>query len=429
LHPSSDPRETLPLPEGIVLAQPHAEPMRFGAIVNMTSDPYRSGVETSLAIDPTNEDHLFACSPPGLGGAETRTPVFQSYYYESKDGGETWHDLDVVVQATDMRQYVPTGGDCDVAFDDAGTMYAADNWAGSIAVGASRDDGATWTGTPLAGAIPVGDRPWLVGGPAGTVYLTYHDLQVAMPPATWFTVSKDYGQTFSVPTPMELPTEGLRAWEGNFVVHPNGQDLYSTYIPNSYQDPTFQVRVAISHDGGKTWASRLVSQRSHFASILYSSIAMDEAGFLHVAWTEEDGSVYPAYYSTSHDQGQTWSEPVQLVNEGTATASWVAAGKPGSAVVVWYGTPSQPSATAGNWSLYYAQLRNGTVMTRGPTTPEPLYSGPTSTYPEFEQVRLDSHGRAFMAAAKWMPNPSQAAGATPIVWRSVFQRQTAGPPI
>ena len=61
---------------------------------------------------------------------------------------------------------------------------------GSVSVGASRDHGASWTsGTPVAGSSPVADRPWLVGGPAGTLHMTYQDVQSALPSAIWYTSS------------------------------------------------------------------------------------------------------------------------------------------------------------------------------------------------------------------------------------------------
>ena len=63
---------------------------------------------------------------------------------------------------SDARNYTFEGGDCDVAFDEGGTMYAADTWLFNLSVGHSSDGGKTWEGTPLSASGLVVDRPWIV---------------------------------------------------------------------------------------------------------------------------------------------------------------------------------------------------------------------------------------------------------------------------
>src|SRR4051812_15548063 len=135
--------------------------------------------ETSIALSPTNPALMATCDPAGVPATE----FGQSYFHRSTDGGKTWKFLTVETQPTDSRKYTFEGGDCDVAFDAAGTMYAADTWAGDLSVGHSTDGGNTWDGTALATTSPIVDRPWLYGGPAGTVYVSYQDVQCCMPSA------------------------------------------------------------------------------------------------------------------------------------------------------------------------------------------------------------------------------------------------------
>src|SRR5690242_12256237 len=125
--------------------------------------------ETSLALNPANPSEMFLCDPSGVPATGTN----QSYFHATKDGGTTWKYMDVEGGQTDLRNYAFEGGDCDVAYDNAGTMYSADTWLGSLSVGHSTDGGKTWDGTPLAATSPVVDRPWLVGGKAGSVHFTY----------------------------------------------------------------------------------------------------------------------------------------------------------------------------------------------------------------------------------------------------------------
>ena len=110
---------------------------------------------------------MFVCDPSGVPNTSNN----QSYFHLSSDGGATWAFEDVEGGSTDPRNYAYEGGDCDVAFDDAGTMYSADTWLGNLSVGHSFDAGATWSGRSLATSTPVVDRPWIVGGVEGTVYL------------------------------------------------------------------------------------------------------------------------------------------------------------------------------------------------------------------------------------------------------------------
>jgi hypothetical protein len=159
--------------------------------------------ETSLAINPKNEKHLFVCEPSGVPAVGNG----QSYFHFSSDGGKRWRPMDVETSQTDTRSYAFEGGDCDVAYDAGGTMYTADTWVGNLSVGSSRNNGETWEGTSVSVTAPVVDRPWLVGGPAGTVYLTYQDLQCCTPSAMWFTKSTDYGRTFSPAVPITTANE------------------------------------------------------------------------------------------------------------------------------------------------------------------------------------------------------------------------------
>src|SRR3954471_7704827 len=148
--------------------------------------------ETSLALNPKNPSEMFLCDPSGV----PNTQYNQSYFHVTRDAGASWNPIRVEGGQTDLRNYAFEGGDCDVAYDAAGTMYSADTWLGSLSVGHSTDGGKTWDGTPIAAAAPIVDRPWLVGGPAGTVHFTYQDLQCCLPSAIWYTHSTDYGKTF-----------------------------------------------------------------------------------------------------------------------------------------------------------------------------------------------------------------------------------------
>lgn len=370
--------------------------------------------ETSLALNPHNPKQLFACDPSGVPAREAH----QSYFYRSGDAGKHWAYTTVETSATDTRSYAFEGGDCDVAYDAAGTMYTADTWVGNLSVGHSSDGGKTWTGTALSVSSPVIDRPWLVGGPAGTVYLTYHDVQCCMPAAMWFAKSTDYGATFTTAVPMVTPSaDGAYLWEGNPVVAPGGRDLYLAYsrrlggVANAGTGMVMEL--TSSHDGGASWSSQVIARIPEETASIYPSLGLDEGGYLHVVWSAPRDSDVPIMYTMSKDRGATWTKPKALVSHQTGYAPWVAGGKRGQAAIAWLGSPSVPPIDVdSDWYFYWARVDNGRV-TSGRTTREPLWTGKQAA-PEFEMVRLDAHGKMHLGMSVYVKNNT---------WAVYYQRE------
>lgn len=377
----------------------------------------RAARETSLVLNPKNPKQMFICEPSGVPALFDGS----SFYYVTNDGGKKWKEISVEVgAATDTRQVAFEGGDCDVAYDAAGTMYTADTWVGNLSVGSSRDNGETWDGTAVSVSAPVVDRPWLVGGPPGTVYLTYHDLQCCAPSAMWFTKSTDYGKTFSPALPITTANhEGAYTWEGNFVVSPSGKDLYLVYsrrVGGMVSGFPEQISLASSHDGGTTWTTTQIATIPLETSSIYPSIGMDKAGYLHVAWAAPRDGDNPIFYAMSKDKGVTWTAPKALNAGKTGQAPWVAGGRPGEAAIAWLGSPSGKVDGDSDWYFYWARVTNGKVTT-GTTTTQPMWTG-KQTAPEFEMVRLDPQGRMHLGMSVFIK---------PGTWAVYYQRETNPP--
>ena len=403
----------------------------FADAVNMTTGG--SARETSLAVSPLNNGVIFACDPSGVPNISGG----HSYYYLSTDNGTTWTDLDIEPAATDPRRATFEGGDCDVAIDAAGTLYSADTWLGEIAVGSSKDLGKTWdVGNPVGAYAPVADRPWLVAGAAGVVYLSYQDVQFGMPSAIWFAKSTNYGLTFSPPIAAVTATpDGAYTWEGNYAISADGNDVYLVHTRQAgtqhdvgTSTPEL-VEVAVSHDGGMTWKEQLVSARPATASYLYPSITMDAGGVLHVVFSQATSKDQPIFYSSSRDQGVTWTEPVPLLAGVSAVSPWIAGGKAGQAVAVWFGSPD-PKATAEKNADYYlywaritgAEMGNATIVA-ATTSKEPLFHGKQRLgFAEFNMVRLDGQGRAHIGASVPVD-----LGNNRMQWQAMYQAQAEGP--
>jgi BNR repeat-like domain len=395
--------------------------------------------ETSIAINPSerNPKQIFVCDPSGVPNTQHN----QSFFHLSKDGGKTWKFIRVENDFGDTRNYFFEGGDCDVAMDSAGTLYTADTWLGSLSVGHSTDGGQNWQGTALAGTSPMVDRPWLVAGEEGTLYVTYQDVQCCTPSAIWFTKSTDYGQTFSPAVPVATfagvpadPAEGpdgAYTWEGNFVVAGEGQDLYLVYTRRlgpavTEQSGAETVHVAVSHDGGTTWTSEHVTSTDGPASYLYPSIAMDGGGGLHVVYSSAGAKDHPIWYSYSTDKAKTWTKPVPLLSGGSGYSPWVAAGsKAGEAAVAWYGSPDPEAASKEKapWYFYTARVAhvNGgklKISEAGTTTRRPIFTG-AQTIPEFEMLRLDRAGNIHLGMSAFRTDPVTKQ----TNWAIYYQRQ------
>lgn len=386
--------------------------------------------ETSLAINPVNEKVMLACAPSGV----PNTGYNQSYFHRTRNGGRTWEPVRVEDDdAGEARTYTFEGGDCDVAFDEGGTMYVADTWAGNLSVGHSRDNGGTWEGTPVAATGLVVDRPWLVGGPEGTIHVSYQDLQCCMPSAIWYTKSTDYGMTFQ-PTSMVAGAgaEGAFTWQGNLVVSEDGNDLYLPYTRRAGaalgslddQGPE-KLFVAASHDAGATWTSNLVVAMPNPMSYLYPSMALDKkTGKLHVVFSSMTGKDRPIWYSTSTDEAQTWTKPVPLTRGAAGFSPWIALDARGNAGVTWYGSPDPETneSTESDWYLYWARIPAGKFDARrvraGTTTREPIFEG-VSPIPEFENVRLDSKGKIHIGASAYRAGENGAGPG----WAIYYQRE------
>lgn len=393
--------------------------------------------ETSLAVDPTDTSHLFICDPSGV----PNTQYNQSYFHASSDAGKTWKFMRVETSTTDTREHAYEGGDCDVAFDAKGTMYSADTWLGDLSIGHSTDDGKTWDGTAVSTTSPIVDRPWLVGGPAGTLYVSYQDLQCCSPSAIWFLKSTDYGKTFtpavpvttfagSPPSGVPQGPDGAYTWEGNFVVGGKGQDIYLVYTRRQtsgvegIQGPE-TVWVAASHDGGTTFTSHLVASMPGPASYLYPSIGMDGAGGLHVVFSSAGKKDHPIWYSYSTDKAEHWTKAVPILSGVAGYSPWVAGGaNGGEAAVAWYGSPDPKATdqTTSDWYFYTARVshKGGAVRfsAAGPTTNKPIFTG-KQYIPEFEMVRLDDQGNIHIGMSAYRTDPVSHQ----VHWAVYYQRQ------
>jgi hypothetical protein len=240
---------------GVVGANSAALAKQPGARIFATPVNSVGGGEPQLAVNPDDPNNL-VYAQFGRGNGGYNEPVDIMY---SLDGGRTWKDSGV-----------PSASDPAVGVDRNGTFYwaavAFPNLQPLTQARYSNDGGATWS-APVTFAPPANvgwDRFWIsADSSTGTVYISYHQYQLAggpAPPATRFVVaSHDGGKTWGTPYPYaspDYPTCCGHGWTG--VISAAHGVLATAYLAGAAPSHSCPCVVfQTSTDDGKTWDRRV----------------------------------------------------------------------------------------------------------------------------------------------------------------------------
>jgi hypothetical protein len=233
---------------------------------------------------------------------------FRPRLWKSVDHGATWTRVDIGSES----QGAIGNSDCDLAVAPDGTLYLAslsfDRRAKEgigIAVGVSRDIGATWSWTTVS-KERFDDRPWIAVAPDGTAHLIWNDGS-----GVNHAVSRDRGVTWA---------KGSRVHDKGGSSHlatgPNGE-VAVRIVPISAAGNKYDEGVdllAVSVDGGTTWQNRPApGQREWVADFdkepgmirrWVEPIAWDAQGALYSLWTDRTG----IWLARSTDRAATWTQ-------------------------------------------------------------------------------------------------------------------------
>ncbi len=332
--------------------------------------------EPSIAADAYG--HVYALIPdfpPSCKGC----PSSIMYLVTSRDNGATW---------SAPRQIAPPGsGQIDVQIKvdpmDGRTMYASwlQNNKSLIEVGKSTDFGQTWT-TVIANQTEAGTDKDILAVRGSDVYVAYNHAQTV-----WASSSHDGGQTF---TSTKVNANAQFGWSltGGGTVDNAGNVYFAWdgYTQNGQARGPVNLYVTKSSDGGNTWNPTLldVSASPPDCSAFFCGwaflgpgIAMtsDTAGQLYVLWNAGavDQGPERIWYSTSKDQGKTWSPKadVSLARAGVDHAfPSVAAGAAGDIRIAWMDQRNNP-----HWNVYYRSSTNGGITWSGESVLSTFVSG------------------------------------------------------
>jgi hypothetical protein len=180
-----------------------------------------------------------------------------------------------------------------------------------------------------------------VGYPNIVYYCTNSDTHVAG------SRSLDGGLTFTT-TAIPFPnhsnplTGDCSSLTGHLATDPAGR----VFLPSSFNSPpcSRQMQVAVSSDGGTSWAAPVAVSTTILSAIHDGGIAADTAGNLYIVWM--DAKFKLPYLAISTDHGVSWSTPRMIAPLGVLATSMptLAAGAPGRIAISFPGTTA-PNAS------------------------------------------------------------------------------------
>ena len=311
------------------------------------------------------------------------TTTQNSFIHRSTDGGLDFH----IDSPNGLRPDPgPGGGDTDVVTDDQGNAYFVDlESLTNLGTSVSNDNGNNWRKNPVAVENTAVDRQWYAvdNGPTAaasdnTVFLAFHETAVgtfiySSPGSTGPNdpVGGLVWQNSSAHAPTPLAADATCA---QLRFDPVNRNLYYACNEGNH------VRVTIGHvaPGQRTGiqfhnVALPTSPGGGGPGHLFPALAVDKAGNVYAAWIDTNDS--NVYYSSSGNQGETWTSPVQ-VNSAPAVTNeflWAQGGAAGTVALAWLGTDTagQPDsfpnwaddpqgATSVKWWGYLGVITNAT---------------------------------------------------------------------
>src|SRR5713226_2829744 len=120
-----------------------------GPDINITTSAANEA-ETSIALDPTNANNLFAID----------TLTYQGHY--STDGGQTWKNSNMTGFAS------PPLHDAQAVWDSFGNLFVTElGTSAAVEVGISSNGGASFSSVSVIAGTTNSDQPTLATGPSG----------------------------------------------------------------------------------------------------------------------------------------------------------------------------------------------------------------------------------------------------------------------
>ncbi len=384
----------------------------------MTPDEGRQGNEVTIAVNPTNPQNVVGGAkdyyPPDAGecvwdGVYVTHDGARSEYQDRSFDGSPWR-----LRAGDVDGFSPNYAsqfwcttDPVAYFDVNGNLYyllmayqadpvtgskageeelpngALNDWAFNRAtqiIAVSDDGGDSFhTFTPvLEGTFPVNfhDKGWIAASADGTIHVMWLAFFV---PGNQYCRSTDGGQTYLCTEIVAI--QFLEAGQGSFLEVGTGDEVYASWFNGG-------IRLKRSFDTGETWDQQRVVVDASIADMpglsgrdrrsISPMMATDRnpdspfGGAVYFVWQDDRDGGSSIWFSASHDQGETFTEPMRI------SAPW---GRDGAAYEVFPAVSVSPGGVI-DVSWMDTGAARAVDCPAAPATSEAHCSG---DYPTFEQ--------------------------------------------
>jgi hypothetical protein len=347
---------------------------------------YTSGDQWEPALATDAHGHIYILFPqygPVAQCPACATPTM--VLLTSNDNGVSW-DSPRPLLTSSSGQF-----DAQIKVDpvDRQTLYAS--WMQGrhdIVVARSQDFGRSWYFSIAEHAAEIViDKPVLaVRGP--NVYVSFNHEQTFAVAA-----SHDFGRSFSstVVNPGAEPGWSLAAGATVDLVG-NVYFSWAAYPPTNVSTRPTEVFVSRSSDSGRSWSTTPMDVSSAApscpeqlcsAGFLASQMALasDDAGTVYALWNSGSvtGGPERIYFSSSTNEGQSWSAKVDISNASSSVEHCfpaITAGAAGDVRIAWMDMRNVDAQNHFLWNTFYRASTNG-----GATwSPESQLSGPVRGY-------------------------------------------------
>lgn len=338
----------LPAAFGDEAAAGVADPPVFGTPVQVSAVPT---FEPSVRVDSTGV--IFVA---GARGLPNPSPVFRS-----DDGGATWIAMDLP-SFNDLGTY-GLGAEPEIALAADDSLYYSELYLGNVILAKYVDHGRTLAGWTVLGQTTTGvDRQWIaVGEPSAA---GNHEMWV-----NTFDIGRGVRQYYT-PDALLVPATAPNSVNSNTAMSgpsvPPAYDPLSGYVYSTINDAgSFWLKrssaapVDVATPAMQAWRIAAVGD----AANQFPSVAVDDAGSVHAAWSQDvGGGVFEVFVASSTDHGVTWSAPLRVSAGGLNVYPWMDAGSAGGVVVAWYHSDGtgNPETDEGPWRVQVAQGRDVT---------------------------------------------------------------------
>jgi hypothetical protein len=316
---------------------------------------------------------------------------------KSTDGGKTWGPWVSAVSAG--------GGLNDKPWFAVDGQYIAVTWTffggGEISFIRSLDGGATWGGKQTFGS---GQGTCVAIDGTGRTHMGWGTSTVK------YHHSDDKGATWSPASPAQIGNGGSGGGTPRSnplpgcAVSRDGKNVYWVWAGDT-GGASEDVWVAVSNDGGANWiAQKKVNDDTNDARQVMPWVAVDAAGKAHLAWIDWRNGNPEAFYSSSTDNGATWSANSRISDGTGAQVSFqgdydtIAAAPNGDVGFAWCDTRDP----GGDGNVYFskAAVGSGSSIAWINVTP-PTANITADQTQQFAAAAFDTNGNQTNASFSW----------------------------